>query len=53
MKGLLRQALLYLPWERQEEPDCSFVWSSCEKTWSPVRGPGGGGGPGLPEGECE
>lgn len=32
----------YLPWERQEQPQCSFVWSSCENAWSPVRGPGGG-----------
>lgn len=38
----LRKAFLYLPWERQEQPGCSFVWSSCENAWSPVRGPGGG-----------
>lgn len=31
----------YLPWERQEQPGCSFVWSSCGNAQSPMRGPGG------------
>ena len=40
MKGLQRQAFLFLSWERQEQPGSSFVWSSCENAWSPVKGPG-------------
>lgn len=40
-KELLREPLLYLPGERQEQPVSSFVWSSCENARRPGGGPGG------------